>query len=78
MVASAFCGEFQWAPSGTHYYLACQGWRVVLRGGDVTQTIFGSRMNWIYDLAPPAPRRSTMHSSNIPVLTAHSIWSLCE
>ena len=27
-------------------------------------------MNWIYDLAPPAPRRATMHSSNIPVLAS--------
>ena len=48
-------GEFQRAPNGTHYYLARQGRRVVLRGGDVTQTLFGSRMNWIYDPAPPAP-----------------------
>ena len=36
----------------------------------VTQTLFGSRMNWIYDPAPPAPRRATMHSSNIPVLAS--------
>ena len=54
-------------PNGTHYYLARQGRRVVLRGGDVTQTLFGSRMNWIYDPAPPAPRRATVHSSNTPV-----------
>ena len=60
-------GEFQRAPNGTHYYLARQGRAVVLRGGDVTQTLFGSRMNWIYDPAPPAPRRATMHSSNTPV-----------
>ena len=67
-------GEFQRAPNGTHYYLAHQGRRVVLRGGDVTQTLFGSRINWIYD---PAPRRSTVHSSNTsinshdtPVLTS--------
>ena len=25
-------GDFQRAPNGTHYYLARQGWRVVLRG----------------------------------------------
>ena len=30
----------------------------------VTQTLFGSRMNWIYN---PAPRRATVHSSNTPV-----------
>ena len=33
----------------------------------VTQTLFGSRMNWIYDPAPPAPRRTTVHSSNTPM-----------
>ena len=33
----------------------------------VTQTLFGSRMNWIYDPAPPAPRHATVHSSNTPV-----------
>ena len=60
-------GEFQRAPNGAHYYLARQGQRVVLRGGDVTQTLFGSRMNWIYDPAPSAPRRATVHSSNTPV-----------
>ena len=37
---------------------------MVLRGGDVTQAGFGSRVNWIYDPAPPAPRRATPHSSN--------------
>ena len=55
-------GEFQRAPSGNQYYLTCQGWRVVLRGGDVTQAGFGSRINWIYDPAPPPPRRTTLHS----------------
>ena len=38
----------------------------------VTQTLFGSRMNWIYDPAPPAPRRATMRSSNTPV-PSHNI-----
>ena len=42
-------GEFQQSPNGTHYYLARQGRRVVLRGGDVTQTLFGSCVNWIPD-----------------------------
>ena len=63
-------GEFQRAPNGTQYYLARQGRRVVLRGGDVTQAYFGSRVNWIYDPAPPAPRRATLHSGNIPVLAS--------
>ena len=30
----------------------------------VTQAGFGSCVNWIYDPAPPAPRRATLHSSN--------------
>ena len=36
----------------------------------VTQAYFGSRVNWIYDPAPPAPRRATLHSGNIPVLAS--------
>ena len=43
---------------------------MVLRGGDVTQNLFGSRINWIYDPAPPAPHRATVHSRNTPVLTS--------
>ena len=65
-------GEFQRAPSGTQYYLARQGRRVVLRGGDVTQACFESRVNWIYDPAPPAPHRATLHSGNIPVLASNN------
>ena len=56
--------DFQRAPSGNQYYLARQGRRVVLRGGNVTQAGFGSRVNWIYDPAPPPPRRATLHSRN--------------
>ena len=33
----------------------------------VTQTLFGSRMNCIYDPAPLVPHRATVHSSNTPV-----------
>ena len=33
----------------------------------VTQAGFGSRVNWIYDPAPPAPRSATLHSSNSSV-----------
>ena len=64
-------GDFGRAPNGLHYYLTRQGQCVVLRGGDVTQPLFESRMNWIYD---PAPCRATVdysdtpvHSSNTPV-----------
>ena len=43
---------------------------------NVTQAGFGSRINWIYDPAPPAPRRATLHSSNssvsIPRDSVHS------
>ena len=35
-------GDFRRAPNGIHYYLAHQGRRVVLRGGDVTQPLFES------------------------------------
>ena len=33
----------------------------------VTQPLFESRMNWIYDPAPPAPRRTTVDYSDTPV-----------
>ena len=36
-------GDFRRASSGLHYYLACQGRRVVLRGGDITQHLYESR-----------------------------------
>ena len=57
-------GKFQSTPSGTQYYLACQGRRVVLRGGDIKVPFHESRINWIYDPAPPPPRRATLHSRN--------------
>ena len=60
-------GDFRRAPNGLHYYLARQGRRVVLRGGDVSQPLFESRMNWIYDSAPPAPCRTTVNYSDTPV-----------
>ena len=57
-------GEFQSTPSGTQYYLARQGRRVVLRGGDIKVPFHKSRINWIYDPAPPPPRCATLHSRN--------------
>ena len=42
------------------------------RGGDFTQAYFGSGVNWIYDPAPPAPRRATLHPGNIPVLASNN------
>ena len=60
-------GDFHRASSGLHYYLARQGQRVVLRGGDVTQPIYESRMNWVHDPAPPASHRATVDFSDTPV-----------
>ena len=60
-------GDFRQASNGLHYYLARQGRRVVLRGGDVTQPIYESRMNWVYDPAPPASRHATVDFSDPPV-----------
>ena len=34
---------------------------------DITQPLFESCMNWIYDPAPPTPRRATMNHSDTPV-----------
>ena len=53
-------GDFRRASSGLHYYLPRQGQRVVLRGGDVTQPLYESRLNWIHDPAPPASRRPNL------------------
>ena len=43
-----------------------------LTRGDVTQAGFGNRINWIYNPAPPAPRRATLHSGDIPVLNSNN------
>ena len=60
-------GDLSQASNGLHYYLACQGRRVVLRGGDVTQPIYEIRMNWVYNPAPPASRCATVDFSDSPV-----------
>ena len=60
-------GDFRRASSGLHYYLAQQGQRVVLRGGDVTQPLYESCMNWVHDPAPLASRRATVDFSDTPV-----------
>ena len=59
-------GDFRRASSGLHYYLARQGRRVVLRGGDVTQPLYESRMNWIHDPAPPTSRRPNLEFAGTP------------
>ena len=48
-------GDFRRASDGIHYYLARQGWRVVLRGGNVTSPLHESRLHWIHD---PNPNQS--------------------
>ena len=42
-------GDFRRAANGLHYYLARQGRRVVLRGGNVTSPLHESRLLWIHD-----------------------------
>ena len=49
-------GEFRRASHFLRYYLARQGRRVVLRGGNVTRPFYENRLQWIPDHAPPAPR----------------------
>ena len=65
-------GEFRRASHGLHYYITRQGWRVVLRGGNVTQPFYESRVNWVVDPAPPASRRPMSEESACPT-TAHKM-----
>ena len=50
-------GDFRRAPNGLHYFLARQGRRVVLRGGNITVPYYDSRLYWVHDTAPPPSRR---------------------
>ena len=59
-------GEFRRALHALHYHLARQGRCVVLRGGDVTQPLYESRMNWVNDPAPPASHRPAMEAAPTP------------
>ena len=59
-------GEFRQASHSLHYYLAHQGGRVVLQGGDVTQPFYESRVNWVIDPAVPASHRPAMEVSPAP------------
>ena len=59
-------GEFRRTSHTLQYYLARQGRRVVLRGGDVTQPkIYENRLFWIPDPAPPTPRRPDDLTSSV-------------
>ena len=47
--------KFRRASNGIQYYLARQGWHVVLRGGNMTQPFHESRLCWIPDSTPSPP-----------------------
>ena len=49
-------GVFCRSSISLQYYLTCQGWHVVLRGGDVTRPPLERRLNWVLDQAPTPPR----------------------
>ena len=59
-------GDFRRTSHDLHNYLAWQGWRVVLRGGNVTQPFYESRVNWVIDPALPASRRPVLEESAAP------------
>ena len=58
-------GDFRRASDGIHYYLARQGRRVVLRGGNVTSPLHESRLLWIHDPHPNQPPIVT-HRQAVP------------
>ena len=67
-------GDFRRASNGLHYYLARQGRRVVLRGGNVASPLHESRLHWIHDPNPnqsyrveprkTVPRNNTLQNSD--------------
>ena len=70
-------GDFRRAANGLHYYLARQGRRVVLRGGNVTSPLHQSHLNWIHDPNPTQSHRvepkNTVPRNNITVKASDSI-----
>ena len=61
-------GDFRRASNGLHYYLARQGRRVVLRGGDVSSPLHDSRLRWVHDPQPrQTPSVPPSHSPSSPV-----------
>ena len=64
-------GEFRRAPNGVQYYLARQGRRVVLRGGDVTHPLYESCMWWIPD--PRDSVRKSVQPRDINVTVSDSV-----
>ena len=63
-------GEFRRSSNGIQYYLARQGRRVVLRGGNVTQPFHESRLCWIPDPTPSPPR---LVEQEFPVSSSDSV-----
>ena len=61
-------GDFRRASEGVHYYLARQGRRVILRGGNVTSPLHESRLLWLHDPHPRQSPRSTVQLENQTVL----------
>ena len=47
-------GDFRRAPNGLHYYLARQGWHVVLRGDNVTSPFHQSHLTGSMIQLPPS------------------------
>ena len=68
-------GDFRRASEGVHYYLARQGRRVILRGGNVTSPLHESRLLWLHDPHPRQSPRSTVLSENktVPRNTISSV-----
>ena len=70
-------GDFRRASNGLHYYLARQGWRVVLRGGNVTSPLHESRLHWIHDPNPNQSHRveprKTVPRNNTTVLRNNTV-----
>ena len=63
-------GDFRRTADGLHYYLARQGRRVVLRGGNVTSPLHESRLLWIHD--PHRSQSSRVPSSHPPASQKNS------
>ena len=71
-------GEFRRSSHSLQYYLTRQRRRVVLRGGDVTQPLYESRLNWVHDPTSPTPCRqddltspALASAENTPPLEVH-------
>ena len=65
-------GDFRRASDGIHYYLARQGRRVVLRGGNITSPLHESRLHWIHDPNPHQSRR-VESKSTVPRTNNNSV-----